>query len=180
MYSQSIVLSISLIVNSGPLCSILNEAFGGIPKCTTPPESFTKMPQLSERFSHSASSQFYAFVPDLSNLVSYIQAKLCRSSSIACKDAAKSLLSASSLDMDYDTISHALIINAFWSDAPDPEGWTETITQKKGETIEIGILNREHNPDPEDLQFAGFLVVLGQDTKPSTYPNPIILSYIQH
>ncbi|KAH7122417.1 PIG-X [Dendryphion nanum] len=150
-----------------PLCTLLTTIFGPIPKCTTPSESFTKLPTLSERFTHSASSQFYALVPSLTHLVQHLQSQLCAPTSPACKIGAQSLLTASSLDIDYDAISHALVVNAFWSEAPGKEGWSETVLQsKKKETVEIGVLNRERNTDPEDLQFAGFLVVLGVDGKP--------------
>lgn len=82
------------------------------------------------------------------------------------------LLSASYLDIDYDAISHALIINAMWAKAPKTKSWTENISLPgKEETIEVGVLNQESNPDPEDLAFSGFLTVLGQDTKPSMFPH---------
>lgn len=35
--------------------------------------------------------------------------------------------------------------------------------------MEIGVLSHEPNPDPEDIQFGGFLTVLGSDDKPSTF-----------
>lgn len=121
----------------------------------------------------SSSSQYYSHVPILSNLVSYIQDNICPSSSKACKGAATSLLSASYLDIDYDTISHAVILNAFWEKSPDSLSWDETISLPGNEeTIEIGVLNHEPNPDPEDIAFSGFLTVLGQDTKPSTSTLP--------
>lgn len=117
----------------------------------------------------SASSQYYSYVPTLADFV-FVLKKLCPPSSVACKDAASSLLSASYLDIDYDAISHAVKIDAFWERAPLAESWTESIflpgTQ---ETIEIGVLHHESNPDPEDIAFSGFLTVLGQNTKPSTY-----------
>lgn len=71
--------------------------------------------------------------------------------------------------MDFDTISHALILNAFWARKPSVDSWSETISlRQKDETIEVGILTNEKAVDAEDLAFSGFLTVLGKDTKPST------------
>ncbi|ORY16171.1 PIG-X protein [Clohesyomyces aquaticus] len=152
----------------GRLCPLLREIFDSSLGCESPKESFIKMPILSERFSMSASSQFYAPVHTLSDLVHYIQSKLCPPSSAFCTDAAATLHSASYLDMDFDAISHALIINAFWAKAPNASAhWTENISLRgPSDTIEIGVLNNEQNPDPEDIAFAGFLTVLGQDSQP--------------
>ncbi|KAF2790813.1 hypothetical protein K505DRAFT_281887, partial [Melanomma pulvis-pyrius CBS 109.77] len=153
--------------SEGPLCHLLYEVFGHGLICEDATESFIKLPILSERFSMSASTQYYAHVPTLSNLVTYIQSKVCKSSSRSCKDAALSLLSASYVDIDYDTISHAVILNAYWEQAPSTESWTETISLSGNEeTIEVGVLIHEPNPDPEDIGFGGFLTVLGEDTKP--------------
>lgn len=117
----------------------------------------------------SATSQYYSHLPSLSNLATYVQQKICKTSEKGCKEAASSLVSASYLDIDYDTISHALVLNAFWSSAPDNRHWTETIAAPaRDESIEVGVLTHEKNPDPEDIAFGGFLTVLGQDSKPST------------
>ncbi|KAF2181677.1 PIG-X-domain-containing protein [Zopfia rhizophila CBS 207.26] len=161
--------------SAGPLCDLLREAFGHGLGCEGPEETFIKLPILSGRFSMSSSSQYYAHVPSLPNLVIYIQQKVCPASSTSCQKGASSLLSASYLDIDYDTISHALILNAYWAREPTSGTWTETISPRgKEETIEIGVLNNEKNPDPEDVAFSGFLTVLGQDTspKPTRFQTP--------
>jgi hypothetical protein len=137
-------------------------------RLTTSQDSFTQLPILSERFSHAASSQYHAYVPTLSNLKTYIQDKLCHASS-QCKDGAASLLTVSYMDIDYDTISHAVILNAYWEESPI----TETISLSGNEEkIEAGVLIHEPNPDPEDIGFGGFLTVLGEDDKPSNFPLP--------
>lgn len=123
----------------------------------------------------SSSSQYYSYLPSLSNLVSYIQGKICNPSATACKVAASSLSTAAYVDIDYDTISHAVVLNAFWSTSPDGPSWTETSSlPSREQTIEIGVLSHEPNPDPEDIAFAGFLTVLGNDAAPSmSAPSPI-------
>jgi hypothetical protein len=74
------------------------------------------------------------------------------------------------VDMDYDSISQAVVVTIHWSESPrQPEGgWTESISVPDNEsTIEIGVLSHESNSDPEDIQFGGFLTVLGRDDSPS-------------
>ncbi|KAF2750111.1 PIG-X-domain-containing protein [Sporormia fimetaria CBS 119925] len=151
-----------------PLCPLLRQTFGHELKCNSTVTAFTKAPILSKRFSHSPSLQYHSHLPSITHLIRYIQDKLCPPSSSSCKNGASSLDSTSYTDIDYDTISHALTLNAFFPSAPDPSiGWTETISlPSTSSTIEIGILNHEPNPDPEDIAFAGFLTVLGKDTKP--------------
>lgn len=122
----------------------------------------------------SASNQYYSYLPWLRDFVNNIQDRICQYSSTECSDAASSLMSASYLDIDYDTISQTVVLNAFWSESPGGAHWTETIRlPNKGQTIEVGVLNHEKNPDPEDIGFGGFLTVLGQDEAPST---PLILA----
>lgn len=165
----SIVIQLPWLTESRKtLCPLLRDAFGEDIACDSTSESFTQPPILAERFSMSASSEFYANAPSVLPLISYIQAKLCPSSSATCKEAAASLSSATYIDVDYDSISHAVIFNAFWAQSPDAASWTETISLPGAEeTIEIGILSTEPNPDPDIIGFSGFLTVLGQDDKPS-------------
>ncbi|KAF2199276.1 PIG-X-domain-containing protein [Delitschia confertaspora ATCC 74209] len=162
--------------NICPLLRTFDENF----LCESPEHDFTVMPVLSERFSMSSSLQFYSLLPDLKHFVQYLHYRvICPpldglheySSECMIPNAASSplspLLSASYLDMDYDAISHALTISAFWAREPMDGSWTETITlNSKGGSIEIGVLSNENNPDPEDLAFSGFLTVLGQDDEP--------------
>ena len=161
-------------------CSSNRPSLNSVTPLTGKKETFTKLPILSKRFSMSSSFQYYTHMPTLSNLVSYIHSQICKPSSQSCKDAASSLLSASSLDIDYDAISHAVIFTAYWEQAPNSESWTETISLSDSkETIEIGALIHEPNPDPEDIGFGGLLTVLGQDTKPSassSFPSRSVLT----
>ncbi|KAK5017200.1 protease B nonderepressible form [Cryomyces antarcticus] len=132
-------------------------------------DTFTSLPILSERFSTSASSQYHSLQPSsLHDLVGYIQQKICPSLDHPCQDQAASLLSATYLDVDFDSISHALVLNAFWVTSPDRSGaWTETI-QLEGDddTIEVGVLGNEMPTEPEELSLSGFLTVIGEDDRP--------------
>jgi hypothetical protein len=126
----------------------------------------------------SASLQYYGYLESPLGLVNYILERLSGTSSERLDDAVLSLIEASYIDIDYDAISHTVVLNAFWEKAQDYRSWTETTSlSTKDETIEIGVLSHEPNPDPEAIAFAGFLTVLGQDTKPSTSTSlPLISS----
>jgi hypothetical protein len=78
--------------------------------------------------------------------------------------------SADSVDVDYDAMSQAVVFTVHWSSSPGNPGndWTEAISVPDNEsTVEIGVLSHEPNSDPEDIQFGGFLTVLGRDDAPS-------------
>lgn len=148
---------------------MLKKVFCDNLKCTSPEETFIKAPILSTRFSMSSTHQYFSPLPSLKDLVLYMQHKACPQTSSECKEAASSLLSASYLDLDYDTISHALTLHAFWAREPTKVKWSETITPRSGsDSVEVGVLQNERTPDAEDIGFSGFLTVLGRDTEPST------------
>ncbi|PVI07591.1 PIG-X-domain-containing protein [Periconia macrospinosa] len=157
----------------GDLCRLLHSVFGSELKCASMSEASTKMPILSERFSMSTTSQYYSHLESLSTLVGFIQHKVCKSK--ACRQAAEALLSAAYVDIDYDAISHALVLNAFGATGPTTGYWDETISfESEAHSTEVGVLTHEKNPDPEDIGFGGFLTVLGQDQapKPTRFQTP--------
>ncbi|GME29002.1 PIG-X/PBN1 domain-containing protein [Neofusicoccum parvum] len=146
------------------LCPTLKTVFGDELKCETPSDTFIGTPILAERFSMSASSQYHNLLPSLHNLVTYVSEKFC--STDACRDKASTLLFADYVDFDFDTISHALIINAFWAEGPTEGGiWNEEVSRGKADTMEVGVLNNEVPIEPEELSLSGFLTVVGDDTK---------------
>lgn len=68
------------------------------------------------------------------------------------------------MDLDFDSISHALSITAFWS----PQSWSLDIDHPLPDSrLEIGILSNENPTESEELSLAGFLTVIGEDIKPS-------------
>jgi hypothetical protein len=158
------------------LCEQLHAFVDAGLKCSSTDESSIKLPVLSERFSMSAAAQYYSYLPSIKEVATILGQRICRSKSEACLNLALSLSTATYLDIDYDTITRALVINAGWPSPPSEEGWTETILRGEWDgTVEIGVLNHEPNPDPEDIQFGGFLTVLGQDKSPSTPPTSLSL-----
>lgn len=116
----------------------------------------------------STSSQYFTYLDSIGKVLVHFQEKFCKLENDVCEKLAIQLLTAAYVDIDYDTISRAVVLTAGWSDAPGNEGWSETIqSPDKDATVEIGVLSHEPNSDPEDIQFGGFLTVLGQDKAPS-------------
>ncbi|KZM19512.1 protease B nonderepressible form [Ascochyta rabiei] len=154
--------------NEIDLCKEIQSIFGQHLKCSSYNETAIKMPMLSERFSMSTASQYYSpFSFDELNK-SLLSEVTCPNDNDTCRYLKKYLPSASYVDLDYDAISQAWIFTAVWPKAPSDAGWTDTIVKRQEEqsTVEIGVLAHEPNTDPEDIQFGGFLAVLGQDDKP--------------
>ncbi|QSZ35190.1 hypothetical protein DSL72_008057 [Monilinia vaccinii-corymbosi] len=150
--------------SKGPdlLCPALKKIFGNL-DCISPEDSFAKL--SVERLASSAATQYYQPLEGLSDLVEYIQQKICNASSDKeCLSRSSTLLDASSVDINFDTISHTLNIVAYW----EPQTWNLGIKNSapKGR-VEVGILSVETPLQPEELSLAGFLTVVGEDSKPS-------------
>ncbi|ESZ93721.1 hypothetical protein SBOR_5906 [Sclerotinia borealis F-4128] len=147
--------------NSDLLCPALRKIFGEI-DCVSPDDSFTKL--SVERFASNAATQYYQPLEDLTNLVEYIQQKICNDSDKECLLRANTLLHASSVDIDFDAISHAMNTVAYW----EPQTWDLEVTNLASkDRVEVGILSVETPLQPEELSLAGFLTVVGEDTKTS-------------
>lgn len=109
----------------------------------------------------------------MKDLVTYIQQKICRANT-ACDNHAASILSADSVDIDYDSISQTLLISGYFSKSPGNHGWTEKIRQREfgWDKVEVGLLALERATSPEELSMSGFLTVVGEDDKLSMFVNP--------
>ncbi|KAL3419395.1 hypothetical protein PVAG01_09617 [Phlyctema vagabunda] len=143
------------------LCPALKKVFGDL-DCQSPEESFTTLP--NERFSLSAATQYYQPVETLIDLVEYTKHKLCLASDQECIARVSALLGANTVDIDFDTISHALTLNAFW----EPRAWEVDLSNKNPkDRLEVGVLSVESPKEPEELSLGGFLTVVGEDKKPS-------------
>ncbi|PKY07250.1 PIG-X-domain-containing protein [Aspergillus campestris IBT 28561] len=160
------------------LCQTLKQVFGDEVDCVSPEASFITPPILSTRFAASASAQFYTRLPSLGSLAAYIERSVCSSSSDPdnCRAQAEALRSADSLDINYDSISHALTVSGFWASAPQG-GWTEEIAKpvRKGtDQIEVGLLGAEPAKEPEEIKMGGLLGVVGNDDqlKPTLFSFP--------
>ncbi|KAJ9154910.1 Protein pbn1 [Pleurostoma richardsiae] len=144
------------------LCNLLQKAFGPL-DCSSPKSSFTALPH--DRFSHSAAFQYYQPLESLAAFIKYASDDLCPASDPACGTRVQRLSEASSLDISYDTISHALKVTATWPSLEQPV----MVTSQRNYRTEVGILAADKLPnmEPDELGLSGILTVLGQDTKPS-------------
>jgi PIG-X / PBN1 len=125
--------------------------------------SFTSLP--ARRFHHSTAYEYYLPESQFNkfSLVDYIHAKCVGSDSFDCKRV-EGLRGADLIDLDFDTISHALTITAFWHS----QTWDLDILNKEPKNrVEVGILSNEKPVEVEELNLGGFLTVVGEDTKPS-------------
>ncbi|EGE79844.1 pbn1 [Blastomyces dermatitidis ATCC 18188] len=153
------------------LCPLLLKVFDDKLKCYLPETSFISPPILSRTFISNPPLQFHQLLPSLDEFVKYIQHKICPrlgdEQKITCESDVASLLSADSVDIDYDSVSHTLTTAGYWSKPPQRDGWTETISKRKKSTdkVEVGILAMERARLPEELSMGGFLAVVGEDKK---------------
>ncbi|KAG9817105.1 PIG-X-domain-containing protein, partial [Aureobasidium melanogenum] len=120
----------------------------------------------------SAKYQYYKPLARLTRLIGYLSSIVCEPSDTACYDQIMSLAQASSLDVDYDTISHALRVTAYWDWAVAADGsqgvWDETLRlQPSSDALEVGTLNVEKPTEEGEIALSGLLTVVGEDTKPS-------------
>lgn len=102
----------------------------------------------------------------MDNLVKYIQDNVCITGSTECHTHANALLSADSVDIDYDSISHALTVSGFWANPPQG-GWNDEISKPSSaaDQIEFGLLGAEPGLEPEEIKMGGLLAVVGEDQK---------------
>jgi hypothetical protein len=74
------------------------------------------------------------------------------------------LRDADYIDFDFNTISHTLTVSTFWAS----QTWDFSISNNDEKSrLEVGILSNEKPIELEELNLAGFLTVIGEDTKPS-------------
>jgi len=143
------------------LCPTLKKVFGYL-DCESPEQSFTNLP--IERFSLSTASQYYQPLENLVELVEYIKPKLCQKSNQDCNARVETVLQAKSIDIDFDTVSHTLTLTAFWAS----QTWYPNFSNNfPNDRLEVGILSNEVPQGSEELSLAGFLTVIGEDSKPS-------------
>ncbi|OAX78179.1 hypothetical protein ACJ72_07517 [Emergomyces africanus] len=153
------------------LCPLLRKVFDDNLKCYIPETSFISPPILARKFTANPPLQFHQLLPSLAELVTYITQKICRQledkDTDTCQSRATLLLSADSLDVDYDNTSQTLTATGYWSKPPHKAGWSETIHKPKRDTdkVEVGILALERAIEPEELSVGGFLAVVGADEK---------------
>ena len=95
----------------------------------------------------------------------FVQGTLCATNAV-CREHAAALLSADSIDINYDALSHSLALSGLWLSSPEG-GWTEEIGKHDAGAshVEVGILGCEKAADPEELKIGGLLAVVGENEK---------------
>lgn len=159
------------------LCDVLHQLFSKDLRCSSPEISFSRPDILSERFASAAALQYYAPLSSLQHLVRWLQTNVCSPTDVVCRHDAALLSLVDYLDIDYDSIGHALIVTAYWSKPPavmiDPIGewttydhWNLAVDAAPADRIELGILKAYPGEEPAEIQLEGFLVVAGEDEQP--------------
>ncbi|KAJ5518049.1 Glycosylphosphatidylinositol-mannosyltransferase I PIG-X/PBN1 [Penicillium expansum] len=137
--------------------------------CSKQEESFITPPLLSTQFASSTSLQYHTHLPSIQPLVKYIQNTICDQSPTdgpECDTGANALLSADSVDIDYDSSSHTLTVSGLWT-RPPTGGWTDEIKKpaSAADQVEFGLLGADAGLEPEEIKMGGLLAVVGQDKK---------------
>jgi hypothetical protein len=96
---------------------------------------------------------------------------------LACENEAEFATHASSVDIDFDAISHTVDLSALWSADKDAlsrrpgSGITDRAVVKYREShrVEVGVLQNEPVKEVEELSLGGYLIVLGEHEKPSMF-----------
>ena len=141
---------------------------------STTQDAFITPPLLSTRFGSSAALQYYTHLPSIQPLVKYIHNSVCdqsRTGGRECHTRADALLSADSVDIDYDSTSHALTVSGLWT-SPPAGGWTDKFQKPASadDQVEFGLLGAEAGLEPEEIKMGGLLAVVGEDEKLSVWP----------
>lgn len=123
--------------------------------------SFTSLEQ--GRFSHAAAFQYFQQLRRLTHFSEYLKQLLCLPDDAACVSELRRLDDAASLDVSYDTISHALKVTVVSPFKAQPLH----VASKPGHRTEVGIMMEDKPPnlEPHEIGISGLLAVLGQDTK---------------
>jgi len=81
-----------------------------------------------------------------------------------CPPNAFDLSDLSYLDLDYDTLTHALTLTGL---SPSVGENGISASRSAPDRVEVGILNGETPDEPEELKLGGFLTIIGEDESPS-------------
>lgn len=119
----------------------------------------------AQRFQHSTAYEYYLPQSQIGRhaLVDYLRFH-CPGDHPFCHPRTIALQEADSIDIDFDAISHALVITVVWH----PQQWNLDLSKTGAQDrLEVGILSNEQPIALEELSLAGFLTVVGEDTEPS-------------
>jgi hypothetical protein len=98
-----------------------------------------------------------------------------------CPDEIATLAYASYIDIDFDTISHAITTTAFFrADIQAAGARTPARKIKDSDSLEVGVLVPEtaDEDEPESLKLGGWLAVAGENDEPSTLHHMSVLRHV--
>ncbi|KAK4539998.1 hypothetical protein LTR36_009896 [Oleoguttula mirabilis] len=157
------------------ICPLLKQLFSPDLKCDSVAHSFSSPPILSERFSHSSSYQYFHPLARLLHFQTFLARTLCGKFKGLCVNEAAALSYASYVDIDFDAISHAVTLTAFWREGIEA-GAARTVARKwrGGDSLEVGILQSEVADEVEEVKMGGYLTVVGEE---DGEPGPTLFSF---
>lgn len=143
-------------------------------KCSNSSASFSKPPILSERFTSSATYQFYHAPYDLRKVSEYLasQALTKQGRWPVIETLSTTFRRTSSfayIDVDFDAISHAVTVTALTLPNARGNNRDNTLAVRKddpSDRLEVGILEPQDPDEPEELSLGGYLTVIGEDDHP--------------
>ncbi|KAJ6007690.1 hypothetical protein N7540_011666 [Penicillium herquei] len=124
-------------------------------------ETFIAPPPQATHAGAATSLQYHTELPSLKSFVDYIEQVFCdriKDRSNECSGTAESLLTADTVDLDYDSNSNTLVLSGLWSTAPDG-GWSEEIKapSSKSDKVEFGLLGAERGISADEIKIGGLL-----------------------
>ncbi len=143
------------------------------------PHPWTRPSVLSERFSSSATYQYFQYSRVRRILdATFVQRLLGDKATDdeAARLRVQELDHADYTDVDFDAISSTITLTAVWSPVASAENFNSTRRASgkirgsgANQRIEVGVLHPEKAKEPEELSLGGFLTVIGDNDHPSTY-----------
>ncbi|KAF4977225.1 hypothetical protein FZEAL_6222 [Fusarium zealandicum] len=149
------------------LCGWL-QRFGPL-DCSTL-ETFTEFKQ--DTSSTHPGFSFYEALENLHSIITTSSQEFCSDVDPVCTARLRSLLTATGLDLSYDTVTNSLVAAATWP----LRSQTVTVPASSERRVEVGIFvndNSQPNMKEHELGVAGVLTVLGEQKKPS----PAVFSF---
>lgn len=147
------------------------QLFGDL-ECSSP-NNFISAGSEADSLPHAPAFNFYQQLEDLHKFITYATQNICPELDTVCQARTRSLYTASSLDISFDSASDSLVLTTVWP----LRAQNIAVPASSERRIEVGILAKDEPPHLEshELGVAGILNVLGESKKPSpaifTFPS---------
>lgn len=154
------------------ICPLVQQLFGDDIKCVSQKESFSQSPNVVESSSSISTqpTQFHHNLSSIDRFVAFLRHSACDLTDVQCADSISYVSLADSVAIDYDATADTITLSTFWSRPHSEAAWTEDVSViGSSGKVEVGILSNEKTIHAEDLSLGGYLAVVGQDSKLSTF-----------